>query len=280
MEKICFIIMPISNHPNYSEGHFKRVYNHIIKPACERANFHPLRADDISTTNHIAIDIIKKIIESDMAICDLSSQNPNVLYELGIRQAFNKPVALIKDIKTKRIFDIQGFRDLEYDENLRIDNVEDIIEALAETITLTYENHENEVNSLVKLLGINSAEIGEGTKISAEGKLILNNINAMHKRLGLLEKKSLPRQNETVSISEEANDDFDEEYALSLKEISNLQRGEIVSHRRFGIGKVLKLIGSPNNLDDFGISIDFPKVGIKTLLVRFSRLYKQINLDE
>ena len=74
-----------------------------------------------------------------MAICDLSSRNPNVLYELGIRQAFNKPVSLIKDAKTIRIFDIQGFRDIVYDESLRIDSVGETIENLAQNLTLTYE---------------------------------------------------------------------------------------------------------------------------------------------
>src|SRR5690606_20324262 len=125
--KQCFIIMPISDQPGYDVGHFKRVYEHIIKPACAEAGFHPVRADDVHKTNHIALDIVKKVVESDMAICDLSGKNPNVLYELGIRQAFNKPVTIIKDSKTERIFDIQGFRDVEYDENLRIDNVQETI---------------------------------------------------------------------------------------------------------------------------------------------------------
>ena len=85
--KTCFIIMPISDHDKYSPGHFGRVYEYIIKPACLVAGFEPLRADDVKTTNYIALDIIKQIISCDMAICDLSSQNPNVLYEVGIRQA-------------------------------------------------------------------------------------------------------------------------------------------------------------------------------------------------
>ena len=141
--------MPISDNPNYPKGHFTRVYEYIIKPACILAGFKPIRADDVLNTNHIALDILKKIIDSDMALCDLSNQNPNVLYELGIRQAFNKPVTLIKDSKTNRVFDIQGFRDLEYDENLRIDNVQEIVENLAEIIKITYADRENQVNSLV-----------------------------------------------------------------------------------------------------------------------------------
>jgi len=126
--------MPISDNEDYPVNHFSRVYEHIIIPACEIAGFEPIRADNIQTTNYIALDIIKNIINADMAICDLSSKNPNVLYELGIRQAFNLPVTLIKDLRTKRIFDIQGFRDVEYDESLRIDTVQDTIEILSETI--------------------------------------------------------------------------------------------------------------------------------------------------
>lgn len=43
-----------------------------------------------------------------MAICDLSSRNPNVMYELGIRQAYGKKVVLIQDDATDKIFDVAG----------------------------------------------------------------------------------------------------------------------------------------------------------------------------
>ncbi len=62
--------MPISDNENYPIGHFGRVYEHIIKPACNIAGYDPMRSDDIMTTNYIAIDIIKNIIESEMCICD------------------------------------------------------------------------------------------------------------------------------------------------------------------------------------------------------------------
>lgn len=34
--KTCFVIMPTSDHPDYAPGHFKRVYEYIIKPACKK----------------------------------------------------------------------------------------------------------------------------------------------------------------------------------------------------------------------------------------------------
>ncbi|WP_299156375.1 hypothetical protein, partial [uncultured Christiangramia sp.] len=53
MKKTCFVIMPISDSSNYEKGHFERVYDFIIKPACISAGFEPVRADDVLTTNHI-----------------------------------------------------------------------------------------------------------------------------------------------------------------------------------------------------------------------------------
>ncbi|WP_204273430.1 hypothetical protein, partial [Stenotrophomonas maltophilia] len=66
--------------------------------------------------------------------------NPNVLYEVGIRQAFNLPVTFIKDGITERIFDIQGFRDIRYDESLRIDTVQKAVNDISEVIRNTYDN--------------------------------------------------------------------------------------------------------------------------------------------
>ena len=49
-----------------------------------------------------------------MALCDLSNRNPNVLYELGLRQAYDKPVVLVQDDKTERIFDVSGINTVSY----------------------------------------------------------------------------------------------------------------------------------------------------------------------
>ncbi|WP_073294311.1 hypothetical protein [Chryseobacterium polytrichastri] len=192
-QKTCFVIMPISDQDGYDKGHFSRVYQHIIKPACELAGFHSIRADDEVKTNYIVIDIIKKVLDSDIVICDLSAKNPNVMYELGIRQSFNKKSVLIKDKKTNRIFDIQGLRTIDYDENLRIDEVQKAISSIAKTLKETYEEKENEVNSLIQLLSIKPAEI-KSFEISQESSLIMDALNDISNRLyGLENKKTNPR---------------------------------------------------------------------------------------
>lgn len=81
-QKTCFVIMPISDVDGYEKGHFGRVYEYLIKPACEAAGYKVDRADDTSKTNMIIVDILQKAVKYDMAICDISSRNANVFYEL------------------------------------------------------------------------------------------------------------------------------------------------------------------------------------------------------
>lgn len=175
----CFVMMPIADMPGYEDGHFSRVYEHLIKPAVEAAGFEPIRADDTKKTDYIVVGIIQQIIESDIAICDLSGKNANVMYELGIRHAFDKPITLIKDNKTERVFDIQGLRTIDYRADLRIDNVEKDISSITNSLVSTAETQNNSINSIVKLAGIHAAKTPDRTEISSETQLILNAINSM-----------------------------------------------------------------------------------------------------
>ncbi|CAM3413353.1 hypothetical protein [Flavobacterium chungbukense] len=283
--KECFIIMPISNNDKYSDGHFKRVYQHLIVPACEIAGFKPVRADDIINTNYIAIDIIKRIIESDMAICDLSSQNPNVLYELGIRQAFNKPVTLIKDKSTKRIFDIQGFRDFEYDENLRIDNVESEVENLAELIQNTYKSQGNEINSLVSLLSLSPAKLKENNKsLSIDTELILNTLLVLEKKISNLENRNGNIKSGELVASpqhyygggeikeiEKLPDGVGDR--LTRTDINRLKIGDKIYQPRFGIGEILNIEESGTAILRRKADVKFD-VGIKRLALELASLRK------
>src|SRR6185436_9898436 len=139
MEKQCLIILPTGDPDGYATGHFGRVYDYVIIPACRLAGFWPERADN-PNTNSSASDIIKNIIESEMAVCDLSSNNPNVLYAFAIRQALNLPVVIVKDIKTKLTFFSKEFTQVEYDDSLRIDTVQKATETLSEALKTSFAN--------------------------------------------------------------------------------------------------------------------------------------------
>lgn len=176
-KKRCFVIMPISDTEPYLQGHFDRVFEFFIKPACMQAGFEAVRADKNPKTDFIVIEIIRQIVECDMAICDLSSRNPNVFYELGLRQAFDLKTVLIKDEQTPRPFDISGLRTLEYKSTLRIDEVKNSIDELSKVLTSTYEQREKDGNSLIQLLAVMTpAKIPDDVQLGKDTSILLNEI--------------------------------------------------------------------------------------------------------
>ena len=156
--KDCFVIMPIAECEGYEPDHFAHVYNDIIKPAVARTDYIATRADEVKETNLIHLDILKKLIDAPIAICDLSTRNPNVLFELGIRQAFDKPVVLIQEKGTPKIFDIAPLRYLEYSKDMRYHEVIETQNKLCEAINATkgVETEAGNINSIVKLMALSS----------------------------------------------------------------------------------------------------------------------------
>lgn len=175
--------MPISDVPGYESGHFGRVYEHLIKPAIIAAGFDPIRADDTNKTDYIVVGIIKRVVESEMVLCDYSARNPNVMYELGIRHAFNLPVVLIKDRQTDKVFDIQGLRYTDYDETLRIDSVQKDINRITKSINETSTADKGSYNSVVQLAGLTAAKIPDKQHVSPDTQLLMSAIASLESRI-------------------------------------------------------------------------------------------------
>ena len=131
MENRCLIFLPTLEPAGYAAGHFGRVYDYVIVPACRLAGVWPERADNL---NDSPVDVIKTIIESDVAICDVSANHVTGLYALAIRQALNLPVVFIKDGRTTFSFYGSESGEVMYDDSLRIDTVQKATEALGEAL--------------------------------------------------------------------------------------------------------------------------------------------------
>ncbi|MDX2109305.1 MAG: hypothetical protein SFY80_03590 [Verrucomicrobiota bacterium] len=128
-QKKCFVIMPISvpEHllPLYDNNpkHFSVVFEDMIKPALETLNLEAI-PPSATAADVIHGEIIKNIQESDYVICDMSSLNANVFFELGMRTAVNKSVILIKDDLTSKIpFDLAPINTFTYNSKLTYRNV-------------------------------------------------------------------------------------------------------------------------------------------------------------
>ncbi len=113
-EEPCFVMMPISDPEGYTAGHFLRIYEDIFRPAILDAGYRPVRADEDTASNLIHLSFLRQIREAPIAICDLSTRNGNVLYELGFRQAFDMPTVLVMEEGTPPLFDVASLRTYSY----------------------------------------------------------------------------------------------------------------------------------------------------------------------
>lgn len=163
----CFVIMPISDQGDYPAGHFTKVYEQIIKPAVEETGYEPYRVDENNICDSIINKIFNAIQDCPMAICDLSNRNPNVLYELGLRQAYDKPVVLIQDDKTQKIFDVSGISTVFYKSARMYEDVMEARENIKKAITATKEG---KISSLAKIMKVNKADFSQ-VEVSQDDKM-------------------------------------------------------------------------------------------------------------
>ncbi|WP_152641518.1 hypothetical protein [Pseudomonas fluorescens] len=259
--KTCFVIMPIADMEGYEAGHFTRVYEHLIKPACLKAGYQAHRADMVAASNYIIIDILRKIVESDLVVCDLSGRNPNVLYELGVRQAFNLPTVLIKDLITPRIFDIQGLRCADYRHSLRIDEVQKEQENICNVIIETTEKP-NDFNSMIQLLGVSPAALPARVELSNDTSLILQSLKNISSRLAEIEvgvesTKTKRRMNPYVSSVRNLLIN-DIEPATYLVNGESITLGETIWLDGKGIGKLI-------DCDSGGITLETDEGKYRTI---------------
>jgi len=89
----AFVIMPFGKKKSLDGSmiyDFNAIYSQIIKPALESAGFESFRADEETTSGDILTDMFQELLLADLCIADLSIDNANVFYELGIRHALRK----------------------------------------------------------------------------------------------------------------------------------------------------------------------------------------------
>jgi hypothetical protein len=133
----CGIIMPIAEMPSYSEKHWQEVRRTIIT-AAQHAGF---ESDMVSTGADVGVihaNIINNIFQNEIVVCDVSGKNANVMFELGLRLASQKPVIIIKDDATSYSFDTSPIEHLNYRKDMRMYDTLDFQAELTRKIRATY----------------------------------------------------------------------------------------------------------------------------------------------
>ena len=90
--------------------------SYVIRDVVDKTNHELIRLDEVSSPQFAVVDILNKEMEkADLIIADISSRNPNVMYELGIAQSLNKPTLLIAQKGEIIPFDISNRRIIFYE---------------------------------------------------------------------------------------------------------------------------------------------------------------------
>ncbi len=92
-----------------------QTYLEIIKPAAENAGYTCIRGDEIKQSGLIDKSMYQLLIKAELVIADITTYNPNAIYELGIRHAA-RPYATIvmKEQEGNIPFDISHTKIFEY----------------------------------------------------------------------------------------------------------------------------------------------------------------------
>lgn len=137
-KKRCGLIMPISDFDGCLASHWDDVFS-VVKEALSVTEF---SVELVSQSDEIGViqkRIVQNIYDNEIVVCDVSGKNPNVMFELGMRLAFDKPAIIIKDDKTNYSFDTSSIEHLEYPRDLHYHSIQLFKSRLKEKVVATFE---------------------------------------------------------------------------------------------------------------------------------------------
>lgn len=185
----CGIVMPISFCDGCDEKHWSDVKS-IITQAVESRR--PFSAELVSSADEVSLihkTIVRNLYFNPIVVCDVSGKNANVMFELGLRLAFDKPTIIIKDDKTDYSFDTSVIEHIPYPRDLRYSKIVEFKDRLSKKVASTYERAQSDpdFSTFLKHLGtfvIASPETRTGTAndvvldaISELQKTMARNVN-------------------------------------------------------------------------------------------------------
>ncbi len=133
-----------SGEPSAAEVliNFDLIEQLLIKPALDNARLRGETTGAVVEAGNIREDMFNRLITADMVVADVSLPNPNVYYELGLRQAFrDKFTFVIRCDLSPYPFDLQTDRYFHYELMDLIRNPEAVRQELAKALRKTLNQY-------------------------------------------------------------------------------------------------------------------------------------------
>jgi hypothetical protein len=224
-KKICGLVMPISAIDGLAESHWTEVLV-ILSDAIDKAGFTPNLVSNADDIGIIQKRIIQNLYDNPIVVCDVSGKNPNVMFELGIRLAFDKPTIIVKDDKTSYSFDTAPIEHLSYPRDIRYSQIMEFKDKLIEKIKGTYAKATTDPGYTTFLKNFGEFTVAKLDKKEISGQeFILEELKAMRLSIQRLEGRAMrpvrPPRPPSPSESEEVR--------YRLRKLSSDTKGEITS---------------------------------------------------
>jgi len=138
----AFIIRPFGTRKGMD---FDGVEKNLVGPALENIDVEGRTTGEILEAGNIRIDMFQQLLIADIVVADITTNNPNAFYELGIRHALQEKRTFLIRAKLPRPqtvdelkevdvpFDLKTDRYFEYDPGNPGASLEKLTEALRET---------------------------------------------------------------------------------------------------------------------------------------------------
>lgn len=240
----CGIIMPISSIDGCSEQHWTDV-KEILEEAIISSGFEANLVSNAADVGIIQKTIIQNIYDNPIVICDVSGKNPNVMFELGMRLAFDKPTVIVIDDKTSYSFDTSPIEHLSYPRDLRFNKIVDFKRDLSEKIIATVKRSKEDKNfsTFLKHFGRFTVAKLDTTEVSKE-EFIIEELREMKFTMQRLMQRLMQREfyQKRKFIDFDSNDHTRCEDVLMLALTEVLMKMDISSLKDIDSPKMKKML--------------------------------------
>jgi len=112
----CFVILPRKENASSNEEYetIIEVYEDYVKPIVEENGLDCISINELIKPGHIVTEIAEKLEKSFLVIVEMTGQDPNVFYELGVRHALSNRTILICQNESDIPVDLFNYRTLTY----------------------------------------------------------------------------------------------------------------------------------------------------------------------
>lgn len=276
-QPVCGVVMPISTIDGCPAEHWLEVKS-IIYDAIISAGYKPNLVSEADDSGIIQKRIIQNLYNNDIVIVDVSAKNPNVMFELGIRLAFDKPTIIVKDDFTDYSFDTSVIEHISYPRTLRFNNIVQFKKKLKEKIDGTMaavKNQNSDYTTFLKHFGQFKVAELESTTVPID-KFLMTSLNDIKLQLASLKNSAII----DYSLPKYSRNDI-ESRDIRGKIIPNTEDGLDVNEIQAYIKSSYKNFNIRYNITAYSILSD-PKEKSKFLnfvLNRNSALNKQYNFS-